>query len=651
MASASKEWIGSNSWVSARLVVESVPNTTGNYSDVTAKLYGARNDGGTSYNTSGSNFWININGSKTTRTSGCTISGSSWQLVHTQNTRVYHNDDGSKKITISAGGGINETTFQMGSASIELTLDKIARKSSLTVDNGILGTIQAITINRQNASYTDTITYKCGDVTGTICEKTSEKTIEWTPPLELANQNTTGATVSVTLTIETYTDETSLGANVKTISYEIPDTVVPTVSILARDFMDYFSKYEAYVQGKSVLEVELTASGSYGSTITAYNTTVDGKTFTTPTFLINPIQNSGELTIETTVTDTRGRKTIESITISVLPYEAPKLVDVSSKRCSADGSSNSSGEYLAVSFDASVTPLNDKNSATYKIQYKKTRDTTYTEVVVSDYTGAYSVSDGTFIFEADKYSSYDISVSVYDNFTDFTKLIIGSSVRKVFSILAKGLGIALGKVAELEGVFEVAFKTKHTGGLIFPTLPSDVNYDDVKTPNIYVIKDTKSILQVTGEEGRYLLQRLSVSNEGYTVTYERTFENEVWGGWYDLRSAYSVHDVADFIVEYGTNDIWTYRKWDSGIVELWGYATITSHGTDAIVQDYTLPFEITSLTSVSISPVYNAWAVDRCYLNQQQGMSDINSINVTYFANEGTSRDYEFSIQIVAKYK
>lgn len=32
----------------------------------------------------------------------------------------------------------------------------------------------------------------------------------------------------------------------------------------------------------------------------------------------------------------------------------------------------------------------------------------------------------------------------------------------------------------------------------------------------------------------------------------------------------------DWIVEQGTSDIWTYRKWNSGIAECWGYWRTTS---------------------------------------------------------------------------
>jgi len=32
----------------------------------------------------------------------------------------------------------------------------------------------------------------------------------------------------------------------------------------------------------------------------------------------------------------------------------------------------------------------------------------------------------------------------------------------------------------------------------------------------------------------------------------------------------------DYIVEEGTSGIWTYRKWNSGIAECWGYKTIST---------------------------------------------------------------------------
>lgn len=491
MASNAIEWIGVNSWVSCRLEVYATANPLGNYSDVTAYLYGARNDGGNSYNHSYSNFWININGTQTSRGGGCQVSGSSWQLLHSQSTRVYHNDDGSKYITVSAGGGINDTTFQMGSNALGLTLDKIARKSTLTVADGVLGTSLELTINRQNDKYTDTITYKCGNASGTIISKTSDKSVLWTPPVELSEQNTTGTTVTVEFTVETFNGTTSLGSNVKKITCTMPDSVVPTVEISEYDMMSYFEKYGAYVQGKSVLAIDLTGSGVYGSSIASYSTTVDGKTYGGSTVTVSPLANSGELIIEVTVTDSRGRKGISNKTISVLAYALPKLIDVRSQRCDADGNNNSGGAYLKVSFVGEVTALNDKNSATYKVEYKKASESIYTTQIITDYTGVYNVEDGSFIFSADKYSTHDIIVSVYDDFTTSKKQIIGASVKKVFSILARGLGFAFGKVAELEDFLEVEFNAKFNKDVQLTQI-NGVQLLDLLHPvgSIYMSKDS-----------------------------------------------------------------------------------------------------------------------------------------------------------------
>lgn len=47
--------------------------------------------------------------------------------------------------------------------------------------------------------------------------------------------------------------------------------------------------------------------------------------------------------------------------------------------------------------------------------------------------------------------------------------------------------------------------------------------------------------------------------------------------------AYKLGLIADYVVETGTDGIWTYRKWNSGIAECWGVTsratgTFTSHG-------------------------------------------------------------------------
>lgn len=48
-----------------------------------------------------------------------------------------------------------------------------------------------------------------------------------------------------------------------------------------------------------------------------------------------------------------------------------------------------------------------------------------------------------------------------------------------------------------------------------------------------------------------------------------------------LKAEYKLGLIADYVVEYGTSGIWTYRKWASGIAECWGVITTTITHWDA----------------------------------------------------------------------
>lgn len=135
MASGAWEWVGANSWSGARLEFSSRSNgSSANSSDVTVSLYARRIDGGTSWNdTGGNNFYVTIDGTRYGNSGGAKVSGTGWTLVKSATKTVLHNSDGSKTISISGGGSIGETTFNINSKSIDVTLDKIARYTSITL--------------------------------------------------------------------------------------------------------------------------------------------------------------------------------------------------------------------------------------------------------------------------------------------------------------------------------------------------------------------------------------------------------------------------------------------------------------------------------------------------------------------------------------
>lgn len=550
MATSGSKSISVTSWntlvFSWEVTGQSIASNT---STVAWKLQLVAESSGRIDSTASKNWSVTVNGTKYSGTNTVGISANTTKTLASNTTTITHGSNGTKTFSYSFSQEFDitfsGTSIGTKSGSGSGTLPTIARKSSLTASNGTLGTAQTLTVSRFDSSFTHTITYKCGSTTGTVATKSSNTSISWTPPLTLASQNTTGTSVSVVFTIETFTGNTSIGTNTKTITCAIPASVKPTVSLSVSDSLGYASKYGGYVRGLSKFKVTATASGSNGSTIKSYKATADGKTYTSASFTTDAISGSGTLTISVTVTDSRGRTATASTTAAVLPYSAPKITALTVFRCDANGNSSNSGAYLGARFSSSITSLNSKNTATYVLKYKKTTESTYTSKTLTDYTGQHAVSNGLFVFSAEASSSYNITLTASDAFGSVGKTATGASIKKLWSALSKGLGYAFGKIAELEGVLDIAFKTKHTGGLLHPYLEANTDLNDIVVPNTYisqasgisgysncpVTSGTFSLfVEEAGNEGQ-IRQKITTCSKTISRTFERYYYQSSWGSW------------------------------------------------------------------------------------------------------------------------
>lgn len=500
MATSGSKSIAVTSWdtlkFSWEVTSQSIANNT---STVAWKLQLIATDDGRIDSSASKSWSVTVNGTKYSGTNTVGVANNATKTLASGTTTIAHNSNGTKTFSYSFSQefGITFSGSSIGtkSGSGSGTLPTIARKSSLTASNGTLGTAQTLTVSRFDSDFTHTITYKCGSTSGTVATKSGSTSISWTPPLTLAAQNTTGTSVSVVFTIETFTGDTSIGTNTKTISCAIPASVKPTVSLSVADVYTYRTTYGAYVQGKSKLKIDINAAGSQGSTIKSYNTTIDGKTYTTASVTTSALSGSGTLTIKTTVTDSRGRTASTTWDVTVLPYSAPKITSLSVKRCNADGSSNATGAYFKITFSAETTALNSKNTATYTLQYKKASATSYTSKTLTDYAGKYAVTGGTHIFAADT-SAYNIILTAKDAFSEYTKTASGSSASMLWSFLAKGLGMAVGKIAELSGYFDCGFEA------IFRKNISMDNYSDTEK-NVFFFNNAARSGQTYEDDGIY----------------------------------------------------------------------------------------------------------------------------------------------------
>lgn len=352
--------------------------------------------------------------------------------------------------------------------------------STLSASNGTLGEKQTLSITRHSIAFTHTITYKCGTASGTVVSGATKASVDWTPPLELAQQNTTGTTVTVTLTLTTLSGGKSVGTSSKTITLNVPASVIPTVSLTVSDAEGHASKYGGkYVKGLSKLKVSAKATTAQESPISSYKITANGSTYTNAEAMTGVLKSSGNVVVTATVTDLRGRTSAKTTeTITVLDYAAPSISKLGVKRCNEEGTENlQGGKYIQVTISAKVSALDNENTATYTLEYKKSSATAYTKVQLSALSGKYTVTNHTHIFAADDGSSYDVRLTVSDNHKTTTKATSASTAFALMHFRADETGIGLGKLSEKPNTVDVgidlAMNGKRLCELPDPTEPTD----------------------------------------------------------------------------------------------------------------------------------------------------------------------------------
>lgn len=592
-------------------ITQNSQNIANNTSNVTVKVIASWTGG--SWNLLQKSGWLKIDGATYNFTNSFndneTTTGN--KTLFTKTVNVTHNSNGSKTLSCSASytSGVSSGTV---TASASKVLTTIARESTMTATTGTdLGTEVEITVTRQSPSLTHTITYKCGKATGTICTKSSGTSITWTPPISLASQYPTKTSIGIVYTITTYSGSTQIGSpRNNTFGYKVPASVKPSCSIKVSDAAGHYSTYGAYVQGLSKFSVTVTGKESQGAAIKTYKTTANGATYTAESFTTGTVSSAGTLKISATVTDERGRSGTDTESVTVLAYSAPKISKLSVNRCNKDGTANDQGEWVKVSYAASITSLNSKNTATYTLKHKKTSDSSYTTDVSST-----SSSSGSYIFEADTASAYDVEFSVTDKHKTTTKTTSVSTAFTILHFKADGTAISIGKIAELSNVLDIGMQTRFYGGILNLVLEPNTDLDDVRTPNTYVGENVSTYgytncpltsgtftLEVIsmGDNGQ-VMQRLTQCNKTAYIVYERVYYSSSWGSWMGgwnyptLSSAFTLYNDST------ANQV-RYRK-DGRVVEVRGIVTPVSDiaGSTTSHTMFTLP--------VGYRPSLNVYAV------------------------------------------
>lgn len=139
-----------------------------------------------------------------------------------------------------------------------------------------------------------------------------------------------------------------------------------------------------------------------------------------------------------------------------LSYEKPKIKSFSVQRCGSDGTVNEAGTYALVKFSWSCSLSVSKITITWKSSTETTWSST--TVTASGTSGTVSKVIGANALSVEK--AYTIGATVADSNDESSATRTLNGTQFPIDFLYGGGGTAIGKPAELDGVFDVGFLTR-----------------------------------------------------------------------------------------------------------------------------------------------------------------------------------------------
>lgn len=459
-----------------------------NVSSNTTTISWALKGGGTStqYVYAG-NFKVVIEGQVVYSYTGERIQLRNGTTVASGNFTFTHNADGTKSFSASAEGGIYTYAVNCtGSKTFALeTIARASQPSLVTYPNstqnvGEFGKEFSIHMNTASQDFRHVVRYEYGDRKGQIASNVVNGTT-WAVPLDFMNDIPNNREGSGRIYADTYSNNVLVGTKYTGFTVNVPSNIKPSCSIQVLDDTPHGAYYGKLVKGLSKIYVKTTFYPAYSSPVDRYYISANGANYSTAEFVTGLISKAGTNTVVANVKDKRGR-TSETVSYSfdVLDYSPPAVTALSVKRCKLDENgdyvNDTRGDHVRVTFSASITPLNNKNTALYEVHYKKSTDAQYTEVSIAEQAGKYSVENHEYVFKATPGKSYDVSVFAIDRHNTTTKSSKAPTAKAIFSWRgfrqADGTvedGAGIGKVPEKPNTLQVGWlaefenSTRHIG--------------------------------------------------------------------------------------------------------------------------------------------------------------------------------------------
>ena len=574
------------------VLTENSTSVTTNTSSVSYSFYITR--GSTGFYASQSFSWNITIGGQTIAISNfkfqISTSDPAQQLIKSGTVSVAHNSDGKKTMSFSVStpdASWISSTYGPTAMSMtgEWALTTIPRASTISAANANIGSAAKITISRASSSFTHTLTYKFGSLSGTIATKTTSTSVSWTVPTTFYAQIPKAKSGTCTITCQTYSGSTPIGdpttttfrvtASEALCKPSVSGTVVST-DALSKTLTGGTSKLIRYV---STARATITATAKNSATIS--KRTVNGQTLTTTKDFAKV--ETGSFVFATT--DSRGYSNSATKTASIIQY-VPLTLTPTVTRLTPTGDKvkvSVKGNYWTGNFGA-VT-----NTLTLSVQYKTTGGTFGTAVTISNPT-----ISGT---------SYSGSVQISG---------IDYQESYVFRIVAKDKAVTLTQDVDLSQGIPVFDWGKNDFRFNVPVVAGGrtVQIDsDGGRPVLYLSRDDNILggVALSNSTNRlYLFSRAANTGKDENYVIDPADPNLAAAKSYYLLTS---KIAPDYVIAQGSSGNWRWRKWNSGIAECWQRLWVN---TDAFVLEngiyranvpesrLTLPFPFTDTPKVLV---------------------------------------------------
>lgn len=221
------------------------------------------------------------------------------------------------------------------SITFNSTVNERSSESFVPTFTGVINSTVNLSIKNQRG--TMRLRYYWYGKYGLIGDASTSSAISWTIPSHFWDDIPNSYDGLGWIIVERFYDYKSMGTRWVAEKYvqftaEVPAIVKPTISSVTltddNATVRAVLANQAFAQIISDIAVTVSASGMYGSTIESIRSEIVGKNqvVTVPGGKFGPMKYSGQITIRTTVTDSRGRTSdpLDRV-VTVLPYHPPIL--------------------------------------------------------------------------------------------------------------------------------------------------------------------------------------------------------------------------------------------------------------------------------------------------------------------------------------